>query len=87
MVELDGSQHGHPERQRHDAEREAYLASLSIKVLRFWNSSLRRNAESIRNRIFEELQQRAPHPLPDYTRPMSPPRRERSPDKGDGKGK
>ena len=87
VVELDGSQHGHPERQRHDAEREAYLASLSIKVLRFWNSSLRRNAESIRNRIFEELQQRAPHPLPDYTRPMSPPRIERSCDKVDRKGK
>ncbi len=72
-IELDGSQHGHPCQQRHDAEREAYLASLSIKVLRLWNSSLRRNAESIRDTIFEELQKRAPHPLPDYTRPISPP--------------
>jgi very-short-patch-repair endonuclease len=73
-IELDGGQHGHPDQQRHDAEREVYLASLSIKVLRFWNSSLRRNAESIRNTIFDELQKRAPHPLPAYTRPISPPK-------------
>jgi very-short-patch-repair endonuclease len=69
-VELDGSGHGHPDQQRHDAERTAFLTSQGIKVLRFWNSSLRRNAQSIRDTIFRELQERAPHPLPDYTRPM-----------------
>jgi hypothetical protein len=31
---------------------------------------LRRNAQGIRDTIFEELQKRAPHPLPEYTRPM-----------------
>jgi ATP-dependent helicase HrpA/adenine-specific DNA-methyltransferase len=69
-IELDGSGHGHPDRQKHDAEREKFLASQGIKVLRFWNSHLRRNAQSIRDTIFEELQRRAPHPLPDYTRPV-----------------
>jgi very-short-patch-repair endonuclease len=68
-IELDGSGHGHPDRQSHDAEREKFLTSQGIKVLRFWNSHLRRNAQSIRDTIFEELQGRAPHPLPDYTRP------------------
>lgn len=69
-VELDGSGHGHPDQQFHDAKRTAFLTSQGIKVLRFWNSSLRRNAQSIRDTIFGELQARAPHPLPDYTRPM-----------------
>ena len=70
-VELDGSGHGHPGQQSHDAEREKFLTSQGIKVLRFWNSHLRRNAQSIRDTIFEELQRRAPHPLPDYTRSAS----------------
>ena len=70
-IELDGSGHGHPEQQNHDAERTTYLNSRGIKVLRFWNSALRRNARSIRDTIFHELQERAPHPLPEYTRPMN----------------
>jgi len=69
-IELDGFGHGHPEQQRHDAEREKFLTSQGIKVLRFWNSHLRRNAQGIRDMIFAELQKRAPHPLPDYTRSM-----------------
>jgi very-short-patch-repair endonuclease len=68
-IELDGFGHGHPNQQRHDAEREKFLTSQGIKVLRFWNSHLRRNAQSIRDTIFEELQKRAPHPLPDHTKP------------------
>jgi ATP-dependent helicase HrpA/adenine-specific DNA-methyltransferase len=54
----------------HDTEREKFLQSRGIKTLRFWNSHLRRNAQSIRDTIFNELQARAPHPLPEYTRPM-----------------
>ena len=69
-IELDGSQHGFPEQQQHDLEREKFLQSRGIKTLRFWNSHLRRNAQSIRDTIFRKLQERAPHPLPDYTRPM-----------------
>ncbi len=69
-IELDGSHHGHPGQQAHDAEREKFLKSLGIKTLRFWNSHLRRNAQSIRDTIFDELQKRAPRPLPDYARPM-----------------
>ena len=72
-VELNGGHHGAPDQQSHDAERKAYLASRGIKELRFWNSHLRRNAQSIRDTIFRELQERAPHPLPDYTRPLGAP--------------
>jgi very-short-patch-repair endonuclease len=72
-IELDGRQHGYPGKQSHDAEREKFLKSQGIKTLRFWNSHLRRNAQSIRDTIFNELQKRAPHPLPDYTQPMKTP--------------
>jgi very-short-patch-repair endonuclease len=67
-IELDGSQHGFPAQQKRDAAREALLKSKGIKTLRFWNSYLRRHPQEVRDRIFEELQARAPHPLPKYTR-------------------
>jgi very-short-patch-repair endonuclease len=70
-IELDGSQHGFPEQQKKDQERDAWLAKAGVKVLRFWNSRLRRDKEWIRETIWRELQQRAPHPLPDYCRPMT----------------
>ena len=71
-IELDGGQHGFPEQQQHDTEREKFLQSRGIKTLRFWNSRLRRDAQNIRDTIFNELQRREPHPLPEYTKPMKP---------------
>ena len=71
-IELDGSQHGFPDQRKHDLEREKLLQSRGIKTLRFWNSHLRCNARGIRDMIFNELQIRAPHPLPEYTKPMDP---------------
>ena len=68
-IELDGSQHGCPEQREHDGRREQFLKSRGIKTLRFWNSRLRRDTQIIRDIIFNELQARAPHPLPDYTKP------------------
>jgi very-short-patch-repair endonuclease len=53
-------------------EREKFLQSRGIKTLWFWNSHLRRNAQSIRDTIFNELQSRAPHSLTKYTQPMKP---------------
>ena len=75
-IELDGSGHGFPARQQHDNEREAFLLSRGIKTLRFWNSHLRRNPQSVRDTMFHELQTGAPHPLPDYTRPLAPNKRD-----------
>jgi ATP-dependent helicase HrpA/adenine-specific DNA-methyltransferase len=71
-IELDGRPRGFSDRQEHDAEREAFLKSRGIKTLRFWNSHLRRDAQSIRDTIFNELQTRVPHPLPDYIRAINP---------------
>jgi ATP-dependent helicase HrpA/adenine-specific DNA-methyltransferase len=70
-IELDGSQHGFPDQRKLDEVRERFLKARGIKTLRFWNGQLRRNAQGIRTTIFNELQARAPHPLPDYTQPGS----------------
>ena len=67
-IELDGFQEGHPARQAYDAEREKFLVSRGVKTLRFWNRQLRSERQFVRDYIFNALQQRAPHPLPDYTR-------------------
>ena len=71
-IEVDGGHHGHPDQQQHDLEREKYLRSLGIKTLRFWNANLRRNTRAVRDTIFNELQARAPRPLPEYTEPPKP---------------
>ena len=68
-IELDGLQHGFPEQTKQDVERDASLAKAGVKVLRFWNSRLRREKEFVRETIWRELQARAPHPLPDYCSP------------------
>jgi adenine-specific DNA-methyltransferase len=70
-IELDGSQHGHPEQRQKDEERDAWLDVRGVKVLRFWNSRLRREKDAIRDTIWRTLQERATHPLPEYCRPMS----------------
>ena len=44
-VELDGSQHGHPEGMQRDAEREEFLEAQGIATLRFWNHQWRENHE------------------------------------------
>ena len=71
-IELDGSGHGHPNQIKSDEIRTNYLAGQGVKVLRFWNSQLRRSARTVRDTIFSELQVRAPHPLPEYTRTTMP---------------
>ena len=50
-IELDGGQHGHPEQAGKDQERDAWLEARGIKVLRFWNSRLRRERQVIRDTI------------------------------------
>ncbi|MBE0544709.1 MAG: DUF559 domain-containing protein [Verrucomicrobia bacterium] len=68
-IEVDGFQHGAPDHKVSDAERDAFLESQGIKVLRFWSSRLRRDKETIRDTIWRSLQERAPRPMPDYCRP------------------
>jgi len=68
-IELDGFMHGYPTQRKLDAQRDTWLEARGIKVLRFWNSHLRGEKQAIRDTIWRTLQERAPHPLPDYCRP------------------
>jgi hypothetical protein len=60
-----------------------YLRSLYVEEtqdeanckLRFWNSHLRQNSQSSRDTILRELQEGAPHALPNGVRPMGAPKR------------
>jgi len=58
-VELDGSQHGHPEGMQRDAERDKFLAQQGIATLRFWNRQWRENREGCLLEIWNIVQQRS----------------------------
>ncbi len=62
VVETDGFQHGHPAQQRHDVERDAFLAQRGIVVKRIWNWRLRKEPQVVRDNLWMLLQERAPHP-------------------------
>lgn len=57
-VELDGSQHGHPEGMQRDAAREKFLAERGIATLRFWNHQWRNNRDGCLLEIWNAVQQR-----------------------------
>ena len=79
-IEVDGFQHGFPKSREKDAERDAWLEARGVRVMRYWNSHLRREKQAIHDAIWIALQQRAPHPLPYYCRPMH--QAARKPDEG-----
>lgn len=58
-VELDGSQHGHPDGMHRDAEREKFLEEQGIMTLRFWNHEWRENREGCLVEIWNAVQQRS----------------------------
>ncbi len=58
-VELDGSQHGHPEGMQRDAEREKFLAEHGIETLRFWNHQWHKNREGCLLEIWNAVQRRS----------------------------
>jgi very-short-patch-repair endonuclease len=68
-IEVDGFQHGAQHHMVADAERDAFLKSQGIRVLRFWSSRLRKDRETIRDTIWRALQERAPRTMPEYSRP------------------
>ncbi len=61
IVELDGSQHAE---SLHDAVRDAYLASIGYRVLRFWNAEVFAALESVLDTILATIEERAHSPLP-----------------------
>ena len=57
-IELDGSQHGFPTWQQHDAEREKFLTTQGIEEMRFWNQQWRKNREGVLLEIWNALHRR-----------------------------
>jgi len=53
IIELDGSQH--IDAKEYDKERDLYLQTLNMKVLRFWNNEIDKNIEEVLMKIKEEI--------------------------------
>ena len=47
VVEVDGSQHGHPEGMAADAKRTHWIEERGYRVLRFWNQEVLREIEVV----------------------------------------
>ena len=57
-IEIDGSQHMDPHQAQKDVERDAYLASEGLRVLRFNNLQVLQELDSVVEVIFQELTDR-----------------------------
>ena len=60
VIELDGSQHYEDSGKQKDAERDAYLSSLGITTLRYSNSDVMRNFQSVCEDIWNHLNKPSP---------------------------
>ena len=54
-IELDGSQHSEPEQQEKDRERDRFLQSLGITVLRYNNDQIRNYFPRVKQEILQKL--------------------------------
>ena len=57
-IEIDGKQHGKEENRIADVERDSFLASMNIKVLRYRNSDINQNFNSVCKDILKEIERR-----------------------------
>jgi very-short-patch-repair endonuclease len=57
IIEVDGGQH--MDRENHDSQCDAWLATAGYRVMRFWNHEVLANPEGVVQRIMEMLD--APH--------------------------
>lgn len=53
IIEVDGSQH--LDAKEYDKERDAYMETLGMKVLRFWNSEIDKNIETVLMKVRETV--------------------------------
>jgi very-short-patch-repair endonuclease len=56
VIELDGIQHTSPEHKEADKERDQFLASWKITVLRYSNESIRKNFRAVVEDIMKKLE-------------------------------
>ncbi|MBA4747368.1 MAG: endonuclease domain-containing protein [Sphingopyxis sp.] len=75
IVEADGGQHAD---NRHDVQRDKYLAQQDFDVLRFWNNEILTNIDGVSGAIFSVVESLAaqtrgvptPNPLPQGERAL-----------------
>ena len=60
VIELDGSQHYDPRGQTADHQRDAYLNSLGLQVLRYSNADVNRNFREVCEDILNHLPKPSP---------------------------
>jgi very-short-patch-repair endonuclease len=53
-VELDGSQHA--KQMSYDEQRDAFIRSYGLRILRFWNGDVLSKTETVLETIYEALQ-------------------------------
>ena len=59
VVELDGTQHYEDEGAAHDRQRDSYMESLGIQVLRYSNADIHRNFRGVCEHIIGVLEERS----------------------------
>jgi very-short-patch-repair endonuclease len=64
VVEVDGNQHGFEKQLKHDEKRDAYLAGIGFRVLRFSNHEVVTAMRSVIDTIFAALHSSPPTPYP-----------------------
>ena len=57
VVEVDGSQHAEEDNRRRDKQRDEYLASHGIRVLRFNSREVLNNTDSVVNFIYRSIEE------------------------------
>ena len=55
-IELDGEQHGSDEGLEHDLQRTQFLEAQGIEVIRFWNTDVYEDLDSVISTIYSETQ-------------------------------
>lgn len=66
IIELDGAQH--KDEKEYDKERDNYMETLEIKVLRFWNGEIDKNIEKVLQKIKGVATPPAKGECPDFGR-------------------
>jgi len=64
VVEVDGSQHGMTDHAEKDRERDRYLMSRGIRVLRFSSREVLRDTDSVVEAIYQAMRERVYKEIP-----------------------
>jgi very-short-patch-repair endonuclease len=72
VVEVDGSQHGEPDRSAKDSQRTAFLNANGYRVVRFWNNEVLKETRSVMEAIYAALYEPASQQEPPTPDPSPP---------------